>query len=69
MSNSDPAQFDREWSNAVFDYVTKGEDEREKAADRRNAELVRVNREGWKSVADAITKGLGGIADALRTRR
>lgn len=67
MSRDEPATFDREWANAVWEFVT-GVDDREKARDQRNQDLIRVHQAGWKLVADAISAGLGGIADALRRR-
>jgi len=33
------------------------------------AELVRVHQEGWRQVADAISRGLGEIAKAVRQAR
>lgn len=41
---------------------------REKDADKRHADLVRAHRDGWKLVADALSGGLRGIADAIRSR-
>lgn len=59
--------FDREWANAVWDYV-QGADQREKAAEARNAALIRVHQDGVKTIVEAIRVGLGGIAEALRKR-
>lgn len=35
-------------------------------ARRRHADLVRVHADGWKLVADALTRGLTVVADAIR---
>lgn len=67
MSGSDQWVPDREWGNAVYDFVTDKAD-REKIADDRHAELMRIHREGWRTVADSISRGLGSIAEALRSR-
>lgn len=52
--------------NELYYYMTEGTDLREKAADERNRDLIQVHQDGWKTVATAITKGLGAIADAIR---
>lgn len=67
MRYDDEPVFDREWANGVWEYVMGGQ-ARQKAADARNADLVRAHRDGWLRVAAAIENGLGGIAEALRGR-
>jgi hypothetical protein len=52
--------------NELYHFLTEGTDDREKAADQRSRDLAKVHADGWKSVADAIAKGLGAIADAVR---
>lgn len=44
------------------------QDQRDRDAEQRHKDLMRVHAEGWKSVASAIERGLGSIADALRQR-
>ncbi len=51
---------DREWLNAIWDYVTD-KDGKEKAAADRHVDIVRVHREGWKNVAEAIKTGLAAV--------
>jgi hypothetical protein len=41
-------------------------DGREDAADKRNADLIRVHETGWKGLAAAVERGLRDIADAIR---
>lgn len=65
MSGSDPAVFDVDWANAIWDYVHDA-DRRVKAAEQRNAELIRAHQIGWKGLADAVHAGLADIADAIR---
>ncbi len=52
--------------NELWHYLTTGTQERDKAANQHNRDLVKVHQDGWKAVADAIAKGLGAIADAVR---
>ena len=63
-----PLVFDREWANEIWRFVTEV-DNRERAAEQRNAELVRAHREGWQKLANAVEKGLGRIAEAIQGRR
>lgn len=44
------------------------QDKRDRDADQRHKELMRIHADGWKGVAGAIERGLGSIADALRQR-
>jgi hypothetical protein len=60
--------FDKQFANEIWRYVT-GVDDRQKAAEARHLELVKVHREGWAKLATAIEKGLGRIAEAIAERR
>ena len=51
---------------AELDTWIREEDKRQQADDRRSRDLIAIHRDGWKQTADAITKGFGLIADAIR---
>lgn len=63
------AELNVDWAHKV---MTEASDyfhdvaEREKAADARNRDLVRVHQEGWTKVARAIDGGFRVLADAIR---
>lgn len=44
------------------------QEKRDRDADQRHRDMLRVHRDGWAGVATAIERGLGSIADALRSR-
>ncbi|GAA0719713.1 hypothetical protein Drose_06015 [Dactylosporangium roseum] len=54
-------------ADAVFRW-TQDQDKRDRDTDQRHRDLMRVHAEGWKGVAAAIERGLGSIADAIRSR-
>lgn len=62
----EPALFDRNLYRAIWDFV---HDNDAKAHRDRQQALLRVHEQGWKLVAGALEKGLGQIADAIRSRR
>jgi len=57
-------EYMRAWRNEIYDYV-RAADRREADADRRNAALLRVHEQGWKLAADAVRVGLRDIAQAI----
>ena len=61
--------FGDELAQELYFHITKGVAEREKAAEERHSEMVKVNKEGWMKVATAIRDGLGAIARAVEGRR
>lgn len=54
-----------ELEGELYDFLVRDR-EQGKIADKRHAELMRVHQQGWKDVAEAISKGLIAIADAIR---
>jgi hypothetical protein len=60
MGRNDLEEFQRYDDRAMTEYFA--------GVDQRNERLMRVHRDGWKSVADAIRAGLGDIAEAIRRR-
>lgn len=63
------ALSDDQWQTigeAVYDHVTKEADARDKRDERFQRDLIDVHRQGWKQTAEAIYKGFGLIADAIR---
>lgn len=51
---------DREWRNAVWDYVTKESDARERATERRHKELV--------AALDKVHRAMSDVAVSLPRR-
>ncbi len=47
----------------------KAETQRHGAAEQRNRDLLAVHRDGWRQTSDAIVKGFGLVADAIRHSR
>ncbi|MER7280449.1 hypothetical protein ABT369_39030 [Dactylosporangium sp. NPDC000244] len=67
----DLRRIDENWILSYVDQLHKWlneQDQRDRDAERRHRELAKVHAEGWKQVAGAIERGLGSIADAIRSR-
>lgn len=61
----EPTPWNTEIEKHVTDFAVAGYlDLRD--APKRHAELLRIHQQGWASVANAISTGLGQIAKAIR---
>jgi len=58
-------QFDKEWSDAVYNFVVDARRHLDSQT-KQKLDLIETHHKGWLTVADAITKGLGSIADAIK---
>lgn len=47
----------------------QAETKRQEDAERRSRDFVAVHRDGWRQTSDAIVKGFGLVADAIRSSR
>lgn len=71
--NSLPSKFTNEWTDGIWLALTRDIpeqlDRHAQQAAKRDADLAQVHRDGWKSIATALERGLKEIASALRDRR
>ncbi len=58
-----------EMNRHLRDFLMDDWKDRREGGPRRHQEMLRVHQEGWQAVANAISRGLGEIARAIRERR
>ncbi len=61
-------QFLHDVGKSVYDWIG-AETKRADAAAQQNRDLIAVHHEGWRQTSEAILKGFGLIADAIRNSR
>lgn len=69
MSGIELRRIDEDWIIEIAETHNRwiqDQDKRDRDADQRHKDLMRVHADGWKGVAVAIERGLGSIADAIR---
>jgi hypothetical protein len=57
----------RERANTLHEYLV-GVDDREKAAEKRHAELIRVTEHGLATINKTVEKYMRELIDAVRTQ-